>query len=189
MGQPGGRPKSQHGVLGFLTADQVKERVPVLDGESSSARAVQPDSARPEGERAWLEIYADRLGRIISCYQTPEEREHAAHLEDETNRVVAKIKDEVAQRGVDWRQVPPPRPVGVESGGIVLAWDEPAWGAEIEIETPAAGEQADVFIWADQKGGTPGLGASGDADEELLEELQSVYYERLIRLLCGQPVA
>ena len=110
-------------------------------------------------------------------------------LSAETERVVEQIKSEVAHRGVDWRTVPPPRPVGVDGGGIVLAWNEPTWGAEIEVELPHDDGPAEVFVWADYNARGNQAEVHGDINDEPLEESQADYYQRLIRLLCGEPVA
>ena len=99
------------------------------------------------------------------------------------------MKNEVTVRGVDWHRVAPPRPVGVDSGGIVLAWDEPTWGAEIEIEIHPEGDSAEVFYWADLKADSNEADAEAPSGNEPLEELQDFYFQRLIQLLCGEPVA
>lgn len=152
-------------------------------------KAGRPDKFLPAGSRQWQETFADRLERVISSYKTPEEQIHASRLRTETNRIVEEVKNEVMKRGVDWHGVAPPRPVGVDSGGIVLAWDEPTWGAEIEIELPPEGESAEVFYWADLKADFNEPSTEGPSGNEPLEELRDFYFQRLIQLLCGEPVA
>jgi len=177
--QPARRP-----MMELLTSGRLKGL-----GAARKTKAGHPDKFFPAGNRQWQETFADRLERIISCYKTPEEQIHASRLRTETNRIVEQVKNEVTTRGVDWHSVAPPRPVGVDSGGIVLAWDEPTWGAEIEIEIPPEGESAEVFYWADLKAESNQEGAEGPSGNEPLEELQDFYFRRLIQLLCDEPVA
>ena len=168
-------------VMGLVTSGKTR-----AIGVTRPPKKSRSDALDLAGARKWQEVYADRLERVISCYRTPEEQVHAARLEAETNRIVEEVKNEVALRGVDWHSVAPPRPVGVDSGGVVLAWDEPTWGAEIEIEIPHGGEPAKVFVWADHKVDLTQESVHGDTNDEPLEESQEDYRRRLIRLLCGE---
>ncbi len=170
--------------MGFLMGKRFKGL-----GATRSAKAVWSETPFPVGTREWQSTYADRLERIISCYRSPEEQIHGARLRTETNRIVERIKNEVALRGVDWHRIAPPHPVGVDSGGIVLAWDEPTWGAEIEIEVSYGGESAEVFYWADLKADSEEVDTEAPSGNEPLEQLQDFYFQRLIQLLCGEPVA
>ena len=167
---------------GSLTSNIQIDPIAVSDTASSPASTDVRVARYPRAEDDWQKTYSDRLGRIISCYQTPAEQRHAALLSAETERVVEQVKSEVAHRGVDWRTVPPPRPLGVDSGGVVLAWDEPTWGAEIEIEISHGGGPAEVFIWADRKASSEDADAGGIP----LEEHQDIYHQLLIQLLCGE---
>ena len=164
-------------VMGLVTSGKTR-----AIGVTRPPKKSRSDAQGLAGARKWQEVYADRLERVISCYRTPEEQIHAARLEAETNRVVEEVKNEVALRGVDWHAVAPPRPVGVDSGGVVLAWDEPTWGAEIEIEISQGGGPSEVFIWADRKASSEDADASGIP----LEEHQDVYHQLLIQSLCGE---
>lgn len=177
------QPARKH-MMGLLTSGRLKGL-----GMARQTKARQPDEFFPAGNRQWQEIFADRLERIISCYKTPEEQFHASCLRSETSRVVERVKDEVTMRGVDWHRIAPPRPVGVDNGGIVLAWDEPTWGAEIEIEISREGDSADVFYWADLKADSKEVDTEAPSGNEPLEELQDFYFQRLIQLLCGEPVS
>ena len=171
-------------ITGFLTGEKARGI-----GRARSSMKDGSNALFPEGARRWQEVYADRLERVISCYRNPEEQTHAARLKNETIRIVEEVKNEVRKRGVDWHTIAPPRPVGVDSGGVVLAWDEPTWGAEIEIEIPPTDGPAEVFVWADRKADTNQSDAGSNTSDEPLEEPQAVYRERLIRLLCEELTA
>ena len=175
---------ARRNMMGLRTSGRLKNL-----GAARKTKARHPDRSYPAGNRQWQETYADRLEWIISCYKTPDEQTHASRLRAETNRIVEQLKNEVKMRGVDWRNVAPPRPVGADSGGIVLAWDEPTWGAEVEIEITPGGESAEVFYWADLKAEFSEADAKGPSGNEPLEELRDFYFQRLIQLLCGEPVA
>ena len=168
----------------FLISEKLKGL-----GATRSSKAARSEPVFLAGTRQWQTIYADRLERIISCYQTPEEQIHANRLSRATSLIVEELKNEVTKHGVDWHRIAPPRPVGVDSGGIVLAWDEPTWGAEIEIEIPADGGPAEVFVWADFKAHSNEADIGDASSEESEEENQDVYYQRLIRLLCRKTVS
>ena len=45
-----------------------------------------------------------------------------------------------------------------------------------------------MFYWADLKAESNEADAKGPSGNEPLEELRDFYFQRLIQLLCGEPV-